>query len=180
MLRISLRSLAVIAVILLLSACNKSTKVMSEWDAGRDNIDKRERVAVVAMMPEALQRLTIEQALVRVMRQSGRNALVSSDLPGLSGRLARETAEPALEVPEFLEPYVGPESAFCYKIVGKLEPDPVGDNRRLAYGDVGERARVYENGLTFDGLHEVRVDGASHQRCHGSVDLEIRRRDRAA
>ena len=96
MLRISLRSLAVIAVILLLSACNKSTKVMSEWDAGRDNIDKRERVAVVAMMPEALQRLTIEQEIVRVMRKSGRNALVSSDIPGLSGRLARETAEPAL------------------------------------------------------------------------------------
>ena len=87
MLRISLRSLAVIAVILLLSACNKSTKVMSEWDAGRDNIDKRERVAVVAMMPEALQRLTIEQEIVRVMRKSGRNALVSSDIPGLSGRL---------------------------------------------------------------------------------------------
>jgi hypothetical protein len=96
MTRIILRSLAVIAVILLLSACNKSTKVMSEWDAGRDNMDKRERVAVVAMMPEALQRLTIEQEIVRVMRKSGRNALVSSDIPGLSGRLTRETAEPAL------------------------------------------------------------------------------------
>ncbi len=97
MIRISLRALAVMAVILLLSACNKSTKVISEWDAGRDNIDKRERIAVVAMMPEALQRLTVEQEIVRVMRKSGRNALVSSDIPGLSGRLTREIAEPALK-----------------------------------------------------------------------------------
>lgn len=97
MTRFSLRFLAAIAVILLLSACNKSTKVISEWDAGRDNIDKRERVAVVAMLPEALQRLTAEQEIVEVMRKSGRNALVSSDIPGLSGRLTRDIAEPALK-----------------------------------------------------------------------------------
>ena len=96
MLRITLRSLAALAVILLLSACNKSTKVISEWDAGRDNIDKRERIAIAAMMPEALQRLSVEQEIVRVLRKSGRNALVSSDIPGLSGRVSRETAEPAL------------------------------------------------------------------------------------
>mgnify|MGYP001546880110 FL=1 len=95
MIRISLRALAAIAVLLLLSAC-QTTKVISEWDAGRDEIDKRERIAVVAMMPESLQRLTVEQEIVRVMRKSGRNALVSSDIPGLSGRLTRETAEPAL------------------------------------------------------------------------------------
>ena len=96
MIRISLRALAVVAVFLLLGAC-QSTKVISEWDAGRDAIDKRERIAVVAMMPESLQRLTVEQEIVRVMRRSGRNALVSSDIPGMSGRLTRETAEPALK-----------------------------------------------------------------------------------
>jgi hypothetical protein len=84
-------------VILLLSGCNKSTKVISEWDAGRDNISNRERIAVVAMMPEALQRLSVEKEIVDVMRKSGRNALVSSDIPGLSGRQTRETAEPALK-----------------------------------------------------------------------------------
>ena len=94
MIQTSLR-IAALAVLLLLSAC-KTTTVISEWDAGRDNIDKRERIAVVAMMPESLQRLTVEQEIVRGMRKSGRNALVSSDIPGLSGRLARETAEPAL------------------------------------------------------------------------------------
>ncbi len=97
MIRTSLRLLAVMTVLISLSACNKSTKVLSEWDAGRDNMDKRERIAVVAMMPESLQRLTIEQEIVSVMRKSGRNALVSSDIPGLSGRLTRETAEPALK-----------------------------------------------------------------------------------
>jgi hypothetical protein len=96
MIRVSLRALAMVAVLLLLGAC-KTTKVISEWDAGRDSIDKRERIAVVAMMPESLQRLTVEQEIVRVMQKSGRNALVSSDIPGLSGRLTRETAEPALK-----------------------------------------------------------------------------------
>ena len=96
MTRITLRYVAVIAVLMLLSACSKNIRVISEWDAGRDNIDKRERIAVVAMMPESLQRLTVEQEIVRVMRKAGRNALVSSDIPGLSGRLTRETAEPAL------------------------------------------------------------------------------------
>lgn len=96
MIRVSLRALAVMAVLLLLSAC-QTTKVISEWDAGRDAIDKRERIAVVAMMPESLQRLSVEQEIVRVLRESGRNALVSSDIPGLSGRLTRETAEPPLK-----------------------------------------------------------------------------------
>ena len=95
MIRASLRALAVLLVFVLLSAC-QSTKVISKWDAGRDDIGKRERIAVVAMMPESLQRLVIEQEIVRVMRKSGRSALVSSDVPGLSGRLTREIAEPAL------------------------------------------------------------------------------------
>lgn len=97
MTRITLRSIAVITVVLLLSGCSKNIRVISEWDAGRDNIDKRERIAVVAMMPESLQRLVVEQEVVAVMRKAGRNALISSDIPGLSGRLTRETAEPALK-----------------------------------------------------------------------------------
>ena len=81
MIRVSLRAFAVVAVLLLLSAC-QTTKVISEWDAGRDNIDNRERIAVVAMMPESLQRLVIEQEIVRGLRKSGMSALVSSDFPG--------------------------------------------------------------------------------------------------
>jgi hypothetical protein len=97
MTRMTMRTLVVMTVILLLSACNKSTKVISQWDAGRDATEKRERLAVVAMMPESLQRLTVEQEIVKVLRESGRNALVSSDIPGLTGTLTREMAEPALK-----------------------------------------------------------------------------------
>ena len=64
MIRFNLRSLAVIALILLLGGCNKSTKVISEWDAGRENINKRERIAVVAMMPESLQAMRVETHLI--------------------------------------------------------------------------------------------------------------------
>ncbi len=97
MTKYSLRSLAVVGTALILGACSASTKVISHWEADRSEIDKRQRVAVVAMMPEALQRLTVEQEVVKVLRKSGRNALVSSDIPGLSGRLSRESAEPALK-----------------------------------------------------------------------------------
>ncbi|GMR14672.1 MAG: hypothetical protein BMS9Abin30_0277 [Gammaproteobacteria bacterium] len=97
MIRTGLRSLVLMAVVLLLSGCLKSTKVVSEWEADRNEIDKRERIAVIAMMPEALQRLTVEQEIVQVMRKAGRNALVSSDIPGMAGRLTRERAEPALK-----------------------------------------------------------------------------------
>jgi len=97
MIRICQRSLVLMVVVLLLGGCIKSTRVVSEWQADRNEIDKRERIAVIAMMPEALQRLTIEQEIVRVMRKSGRNALVSSDIPGLAGRLSRQRVEPALK-----------------------------------------------------------------------------------
>ena len=97
MIRTGLRSLVLMAVVLLLSGCLKSTKVVSEWEADRSEIDKRERIAVIAMMPEALQRLTVEQEIVQVMRKAGRNALVSSDIPGMAGRLTRERAEPSLK-----------------------------------------------------------------------------------
>jgi hypothetical protein len=97
MIRKSMQSLLLLAVVLMLSGCLKSTKVVSEWAEPRSSIDKRERIAVIAMMPEALQRLTVEQEIVKVLRKSGRNALVSSDIPGLSGRLTRERAEPALK-----------------------------------------------------------------------------------
>lgn len=97
MTRMSLRSTAVVLVCLFLSACGGSTKIISSWQAESDDIDKRQRIAVVAMLPEALQRLTTEQEIVRIMRKSGRNALVSSDIPGLSGSLSREKAEPALK-----------------------------------------------------------------------------------
>lgn len=97
MIRMSLRSLLLLVSLLMLSGCLKSTKVISEWSDDKSSIENRERIAVVAMMPEALQRLTVEQELVEIMRKSGRNALVSSDIPGLSGRLTRERAEPALK-----------------------------------------------------------------------------------
>ena len=96
MTRFSIRTITGVALLLLMNAC-ASTKVVSEWQAESSDINRRERVAVVAMMPEALQRLTVEQEIVAQMRKSGRNALVSSDIPGMSGRLTRETAEPALK-----------------------------------------------------------------------------------
>lgn len=93
---INRRTLLVIAASLLLGSCSSAT-VMTDWRAPQDEISKRERVAVVALMPEALQRLTVEQEIVKVLRKRGRKALVSSDIPGLTGHLTRARAAPALK-----------------------------------------------------------------------------------
>ena len=92
-----IRSLLLIALVLLLSGCVRSTKVVSEWSDEKGTVEERDRVAVVVMAPEALQRLTFEQDIVKELRKAGSNALVSSDIPGLAGRITRETAEPALK-----------------------------------------------------------------------------------
>jgi len=97
MIQTSLRFSMAVTLLLILGGCAGSTKIISQWQADKGDIHKRERIAVVAMMPEALQRLTVEQEIVRVMRKAGRNALVSSDIPGMSGRLNREKGEPALK-----------------------------------------------------------------------------------
>ena len=52
-----------------------------------------------------------------------------------------ETAEAADDVDELLEAHVGAEAALGHDPVTELEAEPVGDERVVAVGDVGERAR---------------------------------------
>ena len=52
-----------------------------------------------------------------------------------------EAGEPALDVDELLEAHVRAEARLRHDRVDQLERDPIGDDRRVAVGDVGERAR---------------------------------------
>ena len=89
------------------------------------------------------------------------------------GNIGRQAAEPALQVPELLEADVGAEPTLGDVIVRQLQPDLVGQNRRLTDGDVGERPCVDQRGLTFDGLEEVGVDGPAHEGRHGAADFQV-------
>lgn len=86
--------LAVLAA-LALAACG-TTKVMETWDSDTVEPRKPEKVAVLAVWPDELQRLVIERDMVAKMRASGANAVESSELPGMRGELTREKVASAL------------------------------------------------------------------------------------
>jgi hypothetical protein len=86
---------AVLVLGVLLTACG-TTKVVDTWQSPTASVEEPDKVAVLAAWPEQLQRLVIEKDLVARMRQSGVNAVESSELPGMRGELTRENVEMAL------------------------------------------------------------------------------------
>jgi hypothetical protein len=89
--KLTLMALAALA----LTACG-TTKVMDTWDSDTATPRKPEKVAVLAMWPDELQRLVIERDMVAKMRASGANAVESAELPGMRGELTREKVASAL------------------------------------------------------------------------------------
>ena len=57
------------------------------------------------------------------------------------------------------------------RVVPVLEA--VGDDRRLAHGDIGKRAAVDKGGIVLQGLHQVGLYGIFQQGSHRTVCLEI-------
>lgn len=78
-----------------LSACG-TTKVMETWESDAIAPEKPEKVAVLAVWPDELQRLVIERDMVAQMRKSGANAVESAELAGMRGELNPETVAAAL------------------------------------------------------------------------------------
>ena len=58
-------------------------------------------------------------------------------------------------------------------VFAEFQPDAIGYDRALPYGDVGERPGVDKHGLAFDGLDEVGVHRFRHPGGHGAVHLQI-------
>ena len=84
-----------------------------------------------------------------------------------------QSAVTAFYVPEFFKADVGCKARFGHVVVEQLQADPIGDDRALADGDVGEGTGVDQRGLTLDGLEEVRVDGPGHEGCHGAAHFQV-------
>ena len=79
----------------LLVGCG-TTKVMETWQSDQIEPVEPEKVAVLVAWPEQLQRLVIERDIVAQLRDTGVNAVESSELPGMRGELTRENVEVAL------------------------------------------------------------------------------------
>ena len=82
-------------------------------------------------------------------------------------------ADPALDVEELFGAAVGPEAALCDDIVGQARGRKIGQDRAVALGDVGERARVDQGGRVVARLHQVWPDGVAEQRRHRTGGADV-------
>ena len=83
------------ATVLALAGCG-TTKIVNTWESETIAPEEPEKVAVLVVWPEQLQRLVIERDVVAQIRKSGANAVESSELAGMRGELTRENVEVAL------------------------------------------------------------------------------------
>ncbi len=74
---------------LLFSACSV-TKTVDSWKSDQPVEHKPEKVAVIAVLPEALMRKAVEIDVARILADKGTPALPSSELPGFSGGIRGE------------------------------------------------------------------------------------------
>lgn len=88
-------SMTLTVALLVLTACG-TTKVVDTWQSETIQPETPEKVAVLVAWPDDLQRLVIERDAVAKLREKGANAVESSELPGMRGKLTRENVEIAL------------------------------------------------------------------------------------
>ena len=89
------------------------------------------------------------------------------------GGVGHEARGPALDVEEALGAHVGAESRLGDQVVAGMDPDQVGDDRRVAVGDVAEGAGMDEDGGVLEGLQQVRLYGVAHDHRHGAGGLQL-------
>jgi hypothetical protein len=85
----SLGRLSLLAAALFLSACAQ-TSVVDNWRTDQPVTHKPDKVAVIAVLPEALMREAVEVDIARIMADKGSPAVPSSRLPGFGGGIRGE------------------------------------------------------------------------------------------
>ena len=74
---------------LLLGACAQ-TSVVDSWKTDKPVTHKPDKVAVIAVLPEALMRESVEVDVAKIMADKGTPAVPSSRIPGMSGGIRGE------------------------------------------------------------------------------------------
>lgn len=91
-----LRLTVSLCVIAMLSACS-GTKIVQQWQTDAGPISPAKKIAVIAMAGEESMRGAVEVAMAELINSAGGNAVASSKIRGMQGRLSREKAEAALK-----------------------------------------------------------------------------------
>lgn len=83
------RGLALVLSAVLFTACAQ-TRVVDSWQLDQEVDHKPDKVAVVAVLPEALMRESVEVDIARILADKGTPAVPSSRIPGMSGGIRGE------------------------------------------------------------------------------------------
>jgi hypothetical protein len=86
---VAIGRLLVVGSALLLGACAQ-TSVVDSWKTDQPVTHKPDKVAVIAVLPEALMRESVEVDVARIMADKGTPAVPSSRIPGMSGGIRGE------------------------------------------------------------------------------------------
>jgi len=78
-----------LALPLLFSACAQ-TRVIDQWKSGEPVGHKPEKVAVIAVLPDALMREAVERDSAKILVKKGTPAVPGSSVPGMSGGIRGE------------------------------------------------------------------------------------------
>jgi hypothetical protein len=85
----------------LASTCEARTKLVDSWKNKEAGKTRPEKIAVIAVLPEALARQAFEIDVVKKVEKKGRTVVAGSSLPGLGGgirgKIDTEAATRALE-----------------------------------------------------------------------------------
>ncbi len=81
--------LLALAAPLILAACAQ-TKVVDSWKTDQPVTNKPDKVAVIAVLPEALLRKAVEIDVAKILSDKGTPAVPASELPGMSGGIRGE------------------------------------------------------------------------------------------
>ena len=85
-----LQSVLIAAILpLLLSACAQ-TRVMDNWKTDQPVSSKPDKVAVIAVLPDALMRKAVEIDIAKILVKKGTPAVAGSEIPGMSGGIRGE------------------------------------------------------------------------------------------
>jgi len=83
------RLLFLMAAALMLSACAQ-TRVVDSWRTDQAVTNKPDKVAVIAVLPDALVRESVEVDVAAIMANKGTPAVPSSRIPGMAGGIRGE------------------------------------------------------------------------------------------
>jgi len=139
-----------------------------------DDIDQVHHVlATLLDQPDVLLGIGVIQGLARNHLRSAAVHLQGTDGGGKHGDVRLQAGVAAFHVPELLEADIGSEAGLGDVVFKELQGHPVGNDRRLADGDIGKGSGVDQTGVVLGGTHQGRIDGVAHEGGHGVAHFQV-------